>query len=151
MFNDFFSSQCTPIANNSILPEIRFHTISRLSSFQISLTEINSIISGLNVKKAHGPDLISANMVKLCGEHLCVPLKIIFENILETGIFPDQWKEANVTPVHKKNDKQIISNYRPISLLPILAKVFKMIIFKNLYNYLIANTKNQSGFRPGDS
>ena len=88
-------------------------------------------------------------MVKLCGQHLCVPLKIIFENILETGIFPDQWKEANVTPVHKKNDKQIISNYRPISLLPILAKVFERIIFKNLYNYLIDNkllTKNQSGF-----
>ena len=83
-----------------------------------------------------------------------MPLKIIFENILETGIFPDQWKEANVTPVHKKNDKQIISNYRPISLLPILAKVFERIIFKNLYNYLTDNkllTKNQSGFRPGDS
>ena len=85
---------------------------------------------------------------------MCVPLKIIFDNILETGIFPDQWKEANVTPVHKKNDKQIISNYRPISLLPVLAKVFERIIFKNLYNHLISNgliTKNQSGFRPGDS
>ena len=93
-------------------------------------------------------------MIKLCGPHLCVPLKIIFDNILETGIFPDQWKEANVTPVHKKNDKQIISNYRPISLLPVLSKVFERIIFKNLYNYLIFNnliTKNQSGFRPGDS
>ena len=79
---------------------------------------------------------------------------IIFDNILETGIFPDQWKEANVTPVHKKNDKQIISNYRPISLLPILAKVFERIVFKNLYNFLVFNnliTKNQSGFRPGDS
>ena len=83
-----------------------------------------------------------------------MPLKIIFDNILETGIFPDQWKEANGTPVHKKNDKQLISNYRPISLLPVLAKVFERIIFKKLYNYLIFNnliTKNQSGFRPGDS
>ena len=78
-------------------------------------------------------------MVKLCGEHLCVPVKIIFDNILETGIFPDQWKEANVTPVHKKNDEQVISNYRPISLLPILAKVFERFIFKNLYDYLIDN------------
>ena len=59
-----------------------------------------------------------------------------------------------MTPVHKKNDKQIISNYRPISLLPILAKVFEKIIFQNLYAYLNANnliTKNQSGFRPYDS
>ena len=93
-------------------------------------------------------------MVKLCGPHLCVPLKIIFENIIRTGIFPDQWKEANVTPVHKKNDKLIISNYSPISLLPILAKIFEKIIFEKLYKYLEVNnliTKNQSGFRPGDS
>ena len=73
IFNNFFSSQCTPIANDSVLPEIRFHTISRISTFEISLTEIYKIISDLNVKKAHGPDLISANMVKLCGLPLCVP------------------------------------------------------------------------------
>ena len=82
-------SQCKPLVNNSVLPDIRFHTISRFSNFEITLVDINSIISGLNVKKAHGPDLISSNMVKLCGDHLCVPLKIIFDNILETGIFSD--------------------------------------------------------------
>ena len=112
------------------------------------------MIIGLNVNKAYGPDQISANMLKLCGRNLCIPLKMIFNNIIITGNFPDQWKKANVTPVHKKNDKQIVSNYRPISLLPILAKVFERIIFKKLYNYLISNeliTKNQSGFRPGDS
>ena len=154
IFNEFFSSQCTPILNDSQLPALNVHTNSRISSFEITHNEINEIISGMNINKAHGPDNISVNMVKLCGEHLCVPLKIIFDNILKTGIFPDQWKEANVTPVHKKNDKQLIANYRPISLLPILAKVFERIIFKNLYNYLNSNnliTNNQSGFRPGDS
>ena len=60
----------------------------------------------------------------LCAERV----KIIFDNILETGVFPDQWKEGNVTPVHKKNDRQLISNYRPISLLPILAKIFEKIV-----------------------
>ena len=93
-------------------------------------------------------------MIQLCGEDLCVPLQIIFQNIIETGIFPDQWKEANVTPVHKKKDKQTVSNYRPISLLPIFAKIFEKIVFKHLYNYLKSNkliTKNQSGFTPGDS
>ena len=93
-------------------------------------------------------------MIQLCGKDLCIPLQIIFRNILRTSIFPDQWKEANVTPVHKKKDKQTVSNYRPISLLPIFAKVFERIIYKNLYNFFIANkliTKNQSGFTPGDS
>ena len=61
---------------------------------------------------------------------------------------------ANVTPVHKKESKQLIKNYRPISLIPIFAKVFERIVFMQLYNHLIANnliTNNQSGFRPGDS
>ena len=111
IFNNFFTSQCTPLLNDSELPALTFHTNSRISVFEITVNEINDIIAGLNANKAHGPDDISVQMIKLCGQHLCVPLKIIFDNILETGIFPHQWKEANVTPVHKKNDKQVISNY----------------------------------------
>ena len=64
------------------------------------------------------------------------------------------WKLANVTPIFKKGDRQLIKNYRPISLLPICGKAFEKIIFNNLYNHLIRYhliTKNQSGFRPGDS
>ena len=64
------------------------------------------------------------------------------------------WKLANVTPIFKKGDKQSTKNYRPISLLPICGKMFEKIIFNNLYPYLNSNnliTKNQSGFRPGDS
>ena len=104
LFNDFFTSQCTPFVTDSVLPELRFRTNSRISTFEISRKEIEDIIIGLNSKKAHGPDLISVQMLKLCGQHLSLPLKIIFETILETGIFPSRWKEANVTPVHKKND-----------------------------------------------
>ena len=64
------------------------------------------------------------------------------------------WKLANVIPIFKKGDKQSIVNYRPISLLPICGKIFEKIIFNNLYSYLNVNnliTRNQSGFRPGDS
>ena len=64
------------------------------------------------------------------------------------------WKLANVTPIYKKGNKQLIRNYRPISPLPICGKIFEKIIFNNLYNYITANnliTKNQSGFQPGDS
>ena len=102
IFNNFFSSQCTPFSNNSNLPALRFLTNSRLDSFEITINEIHDILTNLNTNKAHGPDSISGNMIKLCGQHLCVPLKIIFDNIIRTGVFPDQWKETNVTPVHKK-------------------------------------------------
>ena len=90
----------------------------------------------------------------LCDNSVVLPLKLIFQNILVTSIYPDMWKLANVTPIYKKGDKQLVTNYRPISLLPICGKLFEKIIFNNLYGYLNENnflTKNQSGFRPSDS
>ena len=93
-------------------------------------------------------------MLLLCDNSVVLPLKIIFHNILVTSTYPDLWKLANITPIFKKGDKRWIKNYRPISLLPICGKIFEKIIFNNLYSYLNANnliTKNQSGFRPGDS
>ena len=121
IFNNYFAKQCTPFLTDSILPNLVYHTNKRFSSIDISRDEINDILKILKTNKAHGPDNISVSMIQLCGEGLSVPLQIIFQNIIETGIFPDQWKEANVTPVHKKKDKQTVSNYRPISLLPIFA------------------------------
>ena len=59
-----------------------------------------------------------------------------------------------MSPIQKKNDKQLVSNYRPISLLPICSKILEKIIFNNMYRYLVVNdliSKHQSGFRPGDS
>ena len=93
-------------------------------------------------------------MLQFCDDSVAQPLKIIFENILKSSSYPDLWKLANVIPVYKKKDKQLINNYRPISLLPICGKIFEKIIFKKLYNYLNVNnliSRNQSGFRPGDS
>ena len=83
-----------------------------------------------------------------------MPLKIIFENILLTSLYPEKWKLANVIPIFKKGDKQSTKNYRSISLLPICDKIFEKIIFNNLYPYFNANnviTKNQWSFHPGDS
>ena len=154
IFNDYFVSQCSPFKNTSTLPTFEYITDARLSNFDISRAEISDILSSLDENKSHGPDKLSVKMIKLCGNELSLPLKIIFDNILLTGIFPSSWKKANVTPIHKKNDKQIVTNYRPISLLPILSKVYEKIIFKNIYLFLTSNnliSKNQSGFRPGDS
>ena len=69
-------------------------------------------------------------------------------------MFPKEWKKANIAPVHKKSDKQLIKNYRPVSLLPVCGKIFEKIIFNSLFKYLDDNNLlngNQSGFHPGDS
>ena len=73
---------------------------------------------------------------------------------MQSGVFPTEWKMANVVPVYKKNDKQNIQNYRPVSLLPIFGKIFERIIYNEMYPFFILNeliSPNQSGFKQGDS
>ena len=154
LFNDFFSNQCKLIVNASVLPDFVYLTQKRINSVSVSGADVLSIIRGLNPNKASGSDGISGQMLLLCDESVVLPLEIIFENILETSTYPDMWKLANVTPIFKKEDKQLVKNYRPISLLPICGKIFEKLIFNSLYFYLNSNdliTPNQSGFRPGDS
>ena len=102
-----------------------------------------SIIRSLNSNKAHGWDDISIRMVKMCDESIAYPLKIIFETALKFGIYPDKWKKANVVPVHKKESKNILKNYRPISLLPVCGKIFEKCIYNSLYSYLESNKKSK--------
>ena len=93
-------------------------------------------------------------MLKLCVEEISTPLQIIFNDCLKFGMFPDSWKYANVQPIHKKDNRQLKTNYRPILLLPICGKVLEKIVFDQIYTFLNARnllSKNQSGFRPGDS
>ena len=91
------------------------------------------------ISKAYGHDDILIRMLKLSSKSILKPLKLLFENCLRTGIFPDQWKKANIVPIHKKGDKQLFKNYRPVSLLPICAWVFERIIFNGLFKYFKEN------------
>ena len=93
-------------------------------------------------------------MLKLCGEAICRPLNIIFKTCLNTGKFPSERKKGNVVPCHKRDDKQNVKNYRPVSLLPICGKIFERLIYNVMYDFLTENdllSPNQSGFRSGDS
>ena len=124
-FNDFFSQQCKPIINGSVLPSLIYFTDKRIEDITIQIDEIISLIRNWNPNKATGSDGISGQMLFLCDNSVVLPLKIIFQNILVTSKYPDLWKLANATPIFKEGDKQLIKNYRPISLLPICSKVFK--------------------------
>ena len=153
-FNDFFVNQCSLINNHSKLPLNRASiTTSFLSFVSIKESDILSILKSLDANKAHGHDDISIRMLKLFSTSILKPCKLLFENCLRTGIFPGQWKKANIVPI-QKGDKQLLKNYRPVSLLPICGKVFERIIFNDLYKDFKENnllSPHQSGFIPGDS
>ena len=97
------------------------------------------IVRVLNINKTHGHDEISIRMIKICDEALVKPLSLIYKNCIDTGVFPDIWKKSNIVPVYKRGDKQIIDNYRPISLLPICGKILEKILLNLIYEFLEEN------------
>ena len=112
------------------------------------------IIKNLDQAKAHVCDNILVKMIKICSVSLTALLRIIFEQSLKGGTFPEIWKKANVVPVHKKEYKKLLKNYSPISLLHIFSKIFERVIYISQFNHFQSNklfTSSQLGFLPGDS
>ena len=108
------------MSNNSVLPtDLPQLTNKDLDSIHVLNSNIPKIISHLDPNKAHGHDVLTIPMTKLCGNSIFKPLSIIFNDCLNEGKFPHEWKKANVVSVHKKGNKQSLKSYRPISLIPI--------------------------------
>ena len=154
LFNKYFLFQCNPLPYDSKLPENQTYiTETKLSSFNIEDEDIYKIIKTLDINKAHGHDEVSIRMLKLCDKSIVKPLSIIFNNYKLKNTFPNLWKKANVIPIHKKGEKDLIKNYRPVSLLPIFENIFERLIFNSLFKYIDENellNPNQSGFHPFD-
>ena len=111
-------------------------------------------IRNFDPNKAHGHDMLSITVLNICDESLLRPIWLIFQSCFENCKFPFQSKKGNVVPTNKKNDKQLVKNYRPISLLPICGKIFERLIYNKLFHFLQRKnliSPNQSGFKPGDS
>ena len=106
------------------------------------------------MNKAHSHDEISIRMLKLCESAIIESLYLIFKNCLISNTFPDVWKKTNVIPVLKKGDKQVLKNYRSVSLLPICGKIFEKLILNALYSFFEDHkllNPCQSGFKKNDS
>ena len=124
------------------------------SNMNIDRHKVFRLVTSLDTNKAHGCDGISAAMIKICDQSIVEPLFCNFEKCLETGLYPTQWKKANVIPVHKKGCKQNKCNYRPISLIPIFGKILEKLLFDVIYDHLCKNdliSLHQSGIRPRES
>ena len=152
-FNKFFAEIGPKLSENiedidPCFDEFVNQSISGSSSFQqIS----QSLVRKLCIRKATGLDKVSARLLRECFDLISDSLALIFNRSIETSIFPDDWKSARITPLHKKCvNRSDPSNYRPISIIPVVAKVFERIVYDQLYSYLTENKLlccYQSGFR----
>ena len=106
------------------------------------------------LKATTGPDGLSARILKMAAAAIAGGLTKLFNVSLTEGDFPMEWKKANVYPVFKSGNPCLRTNYRPISVLSVIAKVFETIVHQQVTSYFISNdlfTKAQSGFRSGHS
>ena len=102
-------------------------------SSKITPKEINTILKSLNSKKAPRIDKIPTKLVKLASEILVEPLPIAINNSIRTSTFPNNAKIVTVVPIDKKtDDKYVISNFRPVSVLNYFSNVYENVIKNEL-------------------
>jgi hypothetical protein len=130
---------------------LKFHNTTTPFTFKtVEEKTTRKIINSFKPKKSMGFDNISGILLKFCADIIITPLTAIINQSLQNGIFPDKLKIARVIPIFKKDDEHDINNYRPISLLPNISKIFEKIVHIQLSEYLTINNlldHNQYGLR----
>ena len=125
---------------------------STLSDIVLHVGEVEAVLKSLDPNKGYGPDEIPARILKETATTIAPSLCKLFNRSLGEGYIPSEWKMANVVPVYKKDEKDHVENYRPISLLCIISKVLERCVLNRVnvrLQDLIADC--QHGFRSGRS
>ena len=158
-FNQYFSSIGCKLSDNirdDGSDPLSFMTpVANTFNFSpITTEEVIEALSQLNPKKAPGIDGISIRLLRDTIDVIAEPLANIFSLSLRTAIFPDDWKLAKISPIFKDGTKNDCGNYRPISVISTVAKLFEGIVYQQLRPFIAANNiliDQQSGFRPKHS
>ncbi|CAB4032180.1 Hypothetical predicted protein [Paramuricea clavata] len=154
-FNSYLTSIGEKLANK--IPSSNVNPVSYIQSThsvfsfeEIGLSTVNCLLKTINANKATGPDKIPGRLLKIAADILSPSLTRIFNRSLSMGIYPTDWKMAKVLPIFKNGEKCDLSNYRPISIISAVAKVFGRTVYDQFYSYLTSNnllSNYQSGFR----
>ncbi len=153
-FNNFFLTASTLDDTNMSLPPGNQFFQGGLEFIDITHQDVQDQLNCLDTSKSYGPYMILPHFLKEGRNALTNSLLQLFTMSLRLSKVPKIWKQANVVPIHKKNDQNLTANYRPVSLLSVVVKVFERIIFKYVFNFFRENfviTIFQSRFLPGMS
>jgi hypothetical protein len=120
----------------------------------VSANEICCIVKRLNNSKSHDVYGLNHFILRYVIDVLAEPLAVLYNRMFKEGIFPQCLKISRTIPLYKKGDRLNVSNYRPISIVPVLSKIFESLMKSQLYYYLESNklwSEDQFGFRSGRS
>ena len=125
------------------------HIRTQMTEIRFTAEMVKDKLKVLKPSKASGPDNIHPRILKECADELSVPLSEIFNASMTTGIVPTAWRQAKVTAVFKKGNKNMASNYRPISLTCIPSKIIESLIRDHIIKYMSSQSlfsQKQFGF-----
>ncbi len=126
------------------------HVNSKFTFTDITVDQVLDELNAISSNKASGLDNVCTKLIKYGSKAIAVILCKIFNMCLKQGCVPDELKVARVTPIYKSGSKDELTNYRPISILPVCSKILEKIVHNQLYNYVTENNLmyvGQSGFR----
>ena len=161
-FNEFFVNIGPNLSRNincrngrSFQTYLNRHILTYFHFKLINEKDTEKYIRSLRTKTSSGQDGISTTLLKFLSPGLIKPLTLIINQSLITGIFPEKLKLAKVIPLYKKDDKLIMNNYKPISLLTSISELFEKVVFEQLSDYfsinntfMMANMALEKGTRP---
>ena len=149
---------CIKYSTNLFKTNSNFGTLDDDDGFELELFNISEIEKGLkNLKPNTGAGEVGIESIVLINgaEELRLAITNLFNLIIKTHTFPDEWKCAHISPIYKgKGSKSSLDNYRPISIIPPIAKLFESLIATKIYDYLENNNlihSSQFGFRKSRS
>ena len=136
------------------MPEMDIKCENHIGEVQICRMALQKILEKLKANKSCGPDNLHPHLLQKTARTISVPLKLIFDKSLSNGECPDDWRTANVTPIHKKGDRTEPNNYRPVSLTSQVCKVLETVVREKIVKHMRDNklfSNSQHGFREGRS
>ena len=150
-----FASNCSLDDSGKHLPNFHSRCANNIPDLRITASSVAAVLSGLDPSTASGPDNIPVIVLQKCSPELSSILSKLFNKCLSESCFPSCWKCPSVVPVFKNSgDRSDHRNYRPISLLPIISKVFERLLNNHIVAHLEAHhlfSDKQYGFRKSRS
>lgn len=159
MFSEYFFStflSSDPNESSDLPPNVsdsrETECTHDINNIEVREEEVLKLLLNLDTSKSAGPDDLSPIFLTGCAKSIYVPISLLFSKSMSEGTLPKIWKSAFVSPIHKKGSKTEVVNYRPISKLCIIAKLFERIVYNQIYAALRHSfSVTQHGFLKGRS